>query len=231
MKTNWCEPLGPEMPIGTQEIHIWRVPLWSGAICPPSFSSQERIRAERFHSEQPRQRFITSHIAMRDILANYLQTSPAEIRIVQPDLKKPYLAGNASAGAISFNLSRSEDMCLIAVTASVQAGVDIECLRPERYEPGMESLVFTASESAALAAIEPEERWRAFLRGWTRKEAYGKCLGLGLSADLAHAELGLTEETIRFQGIAVASFVPCDRFIAAWAAADALTPSFWNWTP
>ena len=231
MKTNWCEPRNPQTPIGPQEIHIWRVPLWAGAICPPAFSSQERNRAERFHSEQPRQRFITSHIALRDILAKYLQAPQAEICIVQPELKKPYLAGNASAGAISFNLSRSEDMCLIAITGSVQAGVDIECLRPERYEPGMESLVFTANESTALAAIEPDERWLAFLRGWTRKEAYGKCIGLGLSADLAHAELGLTEETVRFQGITVASFVPCDRFIAAWAAADALTPSFWNWTP
>jgi len=231
MNTIWREPRGTKMPIGPEEIHIWRVPLWTGAICPPSFSSQERIRAERFHSEQPRQRYITSHIALRYILAKYLLTPPAEVIIVQPELKKPYLAGNASDRAISFNLSRSEDMCLIAVTESVQAGVDIECLRPERYEPGMESLVFTADESAALAAIEPEERWRAFLSGWTRKEAYGKCIGLGLSADLAHAELGLTEETIRFQGITVASFVPCDRFIAAWAAADALTPSFWNWIP
>ncbi|MGA3081537.1 MAG: 4'-phosphopantetheinyl transferase superfamily protein [Terracidiphilus sp.] len=119
----------------------------------------------------------------------------------------------------------------MAIASSVQAGVDIECLRPERYEAGMEQLIFTADEKAALETIDPAERWRAFLRGWTRKEAYAKCIGLGLAADLSHAELGLTEETVRVQGITVSSFAPQEGFLAAWAAEEALRPSFWNWSP
>jgi 4'-phosphopantetheinyl transferase len=119
----------------------------------------------------------------------------------------------------------------MTLAASVQVGVDIECLIPERYEPGMEDLVLTSNEKAALAAIDPADRWRAFLCGWTRKEAYAKCIGLGLSADLTNVELGLTEESIQVEGIVVTSFVPQQGFLAAWAAESALSPSFWNWTP
>ena len=230
MIAGWNEPGGRKMFLGPAELHIWRVALWPEAVCPETFSEQEKLRAWRFRSEQARQRYISSHIALRDILSRYLQVSPAQISIVQPGMEKPRLAANSGPCRVSFNLSRSGDVALVAFAASGQVGVDIECLLPERHEQGMENLVLTSNEKAVFAAIDPAEKWRAFLCGWTRKEAYAKCIGLGLSADLTQVELGLTEETIRIQATVVSSFIPGDGFLAAWAAEDALFPSFWNWT-
>jgi 4'-phosphopantetheinyl transferase len=230
MNTFWNEPRGREMPIGPDELHIWLVELRSGSASLQALSGYERARAMRFLSEAARQRYISSHLAMRDILSRYLQTPPAKIAIVQSELQKPHLATNAGARTVSFGLSRSEDMCLVAVASRVRVGVDIESLMPERYEARIEDQVFTIDELAAFATIAPADRWRVFLRGWTRKEAYAKCIGLGLAADLAHTELGMTEETVQVQGIAVSSFIPHEGFLGAWAAEGTLRPSFWSWT-
>ena len=231
MNANWIEPSGRRMYLGPAELHIWRIALWPEMICPETFSDQETVRAARFRTEQARQRYISSNVDMRDVLSRYLQTSPAQISIRQQGTEKPRLAATSGTCNVSFNLSRCGDLALMTLAASVQVGVDIECLIPERYEPGMEDLVLTSNEKAALAAIDPADRWRAFLCGWTRKEAYAKCIGLGLSADLTNVELGLTEESIQVEGIVVTSFVPQQGFLAAWAAESALSPSFWNWTP
>jgi 4'-phosphopantetheinyl transferase len=230
MNAFWKEPCGRELHLGMEELHIWRVRLRPGNVLPEGLSCQEKMRAGRFLSHGARQRYIASHVAMRNILSLYLQTPPAEISIIQPELNKPRLVSDAGSRAVSFSLSRSEDVCLVAVASCAQVGVDIECLAADRYEAGMAEQVFTPDELEAFAAIAPEERLRVFLRCWTRKEAYAKCIGLGLAADLKHVELGLTEERAGVLGVAVASFIPLEGFQAAWAATDALRPSFWSWT-
>ena len=119
-------------------------------------------------------------------------------------------------------------MCLVPVARRAGIGVDIDSLTPERYETGMADQVFTLDELTEFAAIVPAERPRVSLRGWTRKEAYAKCIGLGLAADLAHTYLGLTEKTVLIHGITVSNFSPREGFLAAWAAENSLRPSFWN---
>jgi 4'-phosphopantetheinyl transferase len=167
---------------------------------------------------------------MRGILAGYLQTSPAAIQFTQLENQKPYLANRAGALTVSFSLSRSEDLCLIAIASHTDVGVDIESVHQGRFEAGMADQVFTPDERAALEAFAPAERLCAFLLGWTRKEAYAKCIGLGLSADLTHAEVGVKGDAALVEGVTVASFIPQEGFLAAWAARGALRPSFWNWT-
>jgi 4'-phosphopantetheinyl transferase len=230
MKTLWEEPGQGAMQVSPGEIHLWRIPLRKGFVCPDTLDGQEHIRAAQFLSEQARQRFIASHFALRDILARYLQVSAPSICIEQQEWKKPFLAESAAARAVSFSLSRSSDLSLIALTGGLQVGIDVECLHPDRYEQGMEELIFTEAEKVALAAVDPAMKWRKFLCGWTRKEAFAKCIGLGLAADLTHIELGLTEESACVQGITVRSFQPQDGFLAAWAAEAELRPTFWNWS-
>lgn len=167
---------------------------------------------------------------MRGILAGYLKTSPAAIQFTQSENQKPYLANHAGVRTVSFNLSRSGDLCLVAVALHTDVGVDIEFANQGRFEGGMADQVFTPGERAALDAFAPPQRLRAFLLGWTRKEAYVKCIGLGLSANLAYAEVGVKEEAALVHNVTVSSFIPQEGFLAAWAARGDLRPSFWNWT-
>jgi 4'-phosphopantetheinyl transferase len=226
----WNEPSGLIANLGSDELHIWRADLRSSTTDSDALSGQERARAEKFLSAPARRRYIASHLGLRGILAGYLQTSPAAIQFTQPENRKPFLANRAGVRTVSFSLSRSEDLCLVAVASHTDVGVDIECVHRGRFEAGMADQVFTPEERAALEAFPPAERLRAFLLGWTRKEAYAKCIGLGLSADLTHAEVGLKGDAALVQGVIVASLIPQEGFLAAWAARDALRPSFWNWT-
>lgn len=226
----WNEPSKLTAHLDSDELHIWRADLRSSIAGSDALSAQERTRAEKFISEPARRRYIASHLAMRGILASYLQTSPAGIQFVQPENRKPYLANCAGARTVSFSLSRSEDLCLVAVASHTDVGVDIEFAQQGTFEAGMADQVFTLEERDAWESFAPAERSRAFLLGWTRKEAYAKCIGLGLSADLTHAQVGLEPDAALVQGVTVASFIPLQGFLAAWAARDALRPSFWNWT-
>jgi len=226
----WNEPSELPANMGSDELHIWRADLRSPTPDPDALSDQEQARAARFLSEPARRRYVASHLALRGILSAYLHTPPAAVPFTQLENRKPFLPNRAQVRAVSFSLSRSEDLCLVAVASHTDIGVDIECVHKARFEAGMADQVFTPGERAALEALPPAERLRAFLLGWTRKEAYAKCIGLGLSADLFHAEVGVKPDATRIQDIMVTSFMPQEGFLAAWAARDAFHPSFWNWT-
>jgi len=226
----WNEPSELIANMGSDELHIWRADLRSPTPNSDALSSQERARADRFLAEPARRRYVASHLALRGILSAYVHTSPAAIPITQPENRKPFLANRAQVRSVSFSLSRSEDLCLVAVASHTEVGVDIECDEQGKFEELMAEQVFTPGERAALEAFPPAERSRAFLLGWTRKEAYAKCIGLGLSADLIHAEVGVKPDAALVQGVMVTSFIPQQGFLAAWAAREALRPSFWNWT-
>lgn len=217
--------------LGDGQLHIWRADLHSCALDLNGLSSQEQARAGKFLSELAKRRYIASHLALRGILARYLPIPPGEIEFIQPHGHKPRLANQPAARPVSFSLSRTEDVCLVAVARRAEVGVDIESAIESRFEPGMADQVLTANELATLEAVAPANRGRAFLLAWTRKEAYAKCIGLGLSADLVHAEVGLTQLTALLHGISVSSFTPEPGYLASWASRDELRPSFWNWTP
>jgi 4'-phosphopantetheinyl transferase len=83
-----------------------------------------------------------------------------------------------------FNLSHSGDTCVIAISTRAPVGVDIEAVRDRSNLERLVSARFAPSEAHGVLRHEGEERRRAFYRVWTRKEAYLKATGLGLSAPL-----------------------------------------------
>jgi len=148
----------------------------------------ERARAARFRFERDRRRFVARRLFLRGILAEHLGVEPAGIRYRTTGNGKPELAD----AALAFSTSHADDLAIVAVVAGGEVGVDIERMRPMRDALDIAGRFFTAREVEHLQSRDGAGRSAAFLRLWTRKEAYVKLLGRGLSMPLDDFEvLGL----------------------------------------
>ncbi len=145
--------------------------------------TQEKSRAERFKFAIHRDRFIASHGFTRIVLGNYLNTSPECIVLQKGRYGKPFLNQDKSfiGHSLQFNLSHTQDLALLAVTQKYEIGVDIECTERKTDWQAIVQRFFTKSEQEQLFLLNKEQQKKAFFELWTRKEAYMKVLGTGLS--------------------------------------------------
>jgi len=145
--------------------------------------SAERERASRFVFPEHRRRFVQAHAALRQILHRYTAILPGELRFAAGSNGKPYLS-HPAAGALSFNLSHSGDLAVAAVGEVPEVGVDIECIRPIPDWEEIARRSFHPMESEWVLSLPAERRTDAFFQVWTKKEAYIKAAGHGLSQPL-----------------------------------------------
>jgi 4'-phosphopantetheinyl transferase len=194
IKNNWRTP--PEkLSLENDDVHIWRVSLTPSNtpidLAGACLSPDEQERARRFHFDHDRERFILAHEALRRILAQYLDILPMAIEFGYGEQGKPNLEPLSTPSGLSFNLSHSGDWSLIAIAVSRDIGVDVEQLRPNIDLERIARRFFSSSEVNALFALAPELRLEAFYRCWTRKEAYIKARGGGLSIPLGSLDVAL----------------------------------------
>lgn len=142
--------------------------------------AQEKDRASRFYFDEHRRRFIIAHAATRFILASYLGIAAADVRFELNSYGKPSLR---SASTPVFSLSHSHEKALFAVAGDGEIGVDIEWSRNLRHVDLAERY-FSAIERDALDQLAADKKIEGFFSCWTRKEAYIKAKGLGLSIPL-----------------------------------------------
>ncbi len=144
------------------------------------FSSEEKSRAERFKFDIHRNRFIVSHGFVRTVLAKYLNVKPEDIEYTKGEQGKPCISSNNSVD-LQFNLSHTEDIAILAVTRDAAVGIDIEFNERKTDWQGICKRFFNISEQKALFSLPDAQQANAFFDLWTRKEAYMKVLGTGLS--------------------------------------------------
>jgi 4'-phosphopantetheinyl transferase len=164
-------------------VRIWKVDLrqpaaWvdeATALLEPG----ERERSAREAPEASRRRRV-ARAALRIALSRWCACSPEALRLVRGRHGKPTLL-DTGVGPVHFNLSRSGDCCLIAVTAIGPVGVDVERVVAFPELEAIASSRFGPTESAAILRLRGERRLRAFYNCWTRKEAYLKATGVGLT--------------------------------------------------
>jgi 4'-phosphopantetheinyl transferase len=157
-------------------------------------SPDERERADRFHLGLDKNRFRVAHAAMRMILAQYLNVGPQEVIFSSRAGLKPELDSQFKRTEIQFNLSHSSDLALLAVAKGAMVGIDIEWIKPEFPIDEIAARFFSAAEIAVLNELPADERGEAFFSCWTRKEAYVKALGQGLSVPLDSFEVAFGSE-------------------------------------
>ena len=186
---------GPGSSLGRGALHLWtsgldRSPAEVEALA-STLSSDERERAGRFHFERDRRRFTVGRGFLRTLLAQYLGRSAAALEFRYGPHGKPELAGRGAVSGLRFNLSHSGGRALCALASDVAVGADLELTRSLDNLEGLAATVFSAGELATLHALPAPERQAAFYRCWTRKEAFIKALGDGLSCPLDRFDVTL----------------------------------------
>lgn len=147
-------------------------------------SDEERSRAARFLHAVHGQRFVVAHGRLRQLLAAQLGVAPQALAFQTGPHGKPELAGASANPGLQFNLSHSDGLGLVGWSWGRQIGVDVEVWRPMRDEAALVKRFFSAAEVAAWESVSASQRQEAFFNLWTRKEAYIKALGKGLSLPL-----------------------------------------------
>jgi 4'-phosphopantetheinyl transferase len=188
-------PAGP-LELAADEVHVWRASLRP----PPDVLSQleatlspdERARAARFRFDQHRIAFIAGRGAQRGILSRYTGLPPAALAYREGPYGKPELDGVPAGLGIRFNVSNSGDYALYAVTLNREIGVDLELLKPMPDGIDIARRFFSAPENEVFAGLDEEVRDLAFFLCWTRKEAYIKAVGEGLSMPLDCFDVAFT---------------------------------------
>jgi 4'-phosphopantetheinyl transferase len=175
--------------LGEATVHVWLLSLDRPTRPMSEFAAlltaDERERAERFHFERDRRRFIAGRGQLRLLLGAYLERDPAALKLSYGPAGKPRLDVSEPRGrALDFNLSHSAGMALLGVTRGRRIGVDIEALRDTPDLDDVARQHFASEEMQARQALPAALKLDAFFATWTRKEAYLKAIGDGLLAPL-----------------------------------------------
>ncbi len=144
-------------------------------------SAAERARAARFAFPDLRRQFVAGWGKTREIISRYTGQSACALEFHYNDCGKPFLSSH-SGPAPFFNLSHSDSVAALAICWNSEIGVDLERMRP--LEEDLAADFFSVSECKALAKLRQSDRMRGFFQCWTRKEAFIKAVGLGLSIPL-----------------------------------------------
>ncbi len=178
------------IPLPPDEVHVWTASRDDATDAEveslrATLTPDERRRADRFVSKLDQRRFAVGRGRLRAILGRYLGQTPESIRFQHNPQGKPSL----ESGPLRFNLAHSGTLVLFALTLDRELGVDIESIRPDFGGEAIARRFFAPGEVESLLGLPPADRTLAFFQGWTRKEAYIKAQGQGLSMPLDEFEV------------------------------------------
>lgn len=189
-KNGWPERASaPPLPV--DEVHVWCVglvrPLAEIALMSALLAADEQARAGRFHFEKDRQHYIYGRAVLRTLIGQYEQIEPAAVQFTYGEQGKPALA----RGDLRFNLSNAGGMALIGFARGREIGVDVEPLRRLPDADAIAQRFFSEREFEVYAAVSHDQQPQAFFNCWTRKEAFIKAIGEGLSCPLGSFDVTL----------------------------------------
>lgn len=182
----------PSLTLSAGEVHVWHADLDKHAAdhLRLLLSDDELARADRFHFAKDRNHYIVARGLLRKLLASYLGIPATELRFAYAEKGKPSLDSGQS-GAINFNLAHSAGRAIYAFSLGRQIGVDLEYIRADFEGDRIAERFFSAREISELKTVPAELRKQAFFNCWTRKEAYIKARGEGLSLPLDEFDVSL----------------------------------------
>ncbi len=170
------------------DIHVWLIPIRQSTRFLEFLSEMERRRANRYRVESAREQFVVSRASLRLLLEAYCHIPYQQIEFELNDFGKPYLKN----GQLLFNVSHSYQWALIALSQTLEIGVDIEKVRPKLNLRQLATRFFSTTEVEELNQLPPKDLSTGFFNAWTRKEAYIKARGKGLAIPLSQFSVSLS---------------------------------------
>jgi 4'-phosphopantetheinyl transferase len=143
-------------------------------------SDEERQRACRFRLARDRRRYTVARGRLRQLLAERLRTHPRSVELCCGAHGKPRLAPGSAVADWRFNLSHSGDLALLAFFRGREVGIDVEAVHAMQDADAIAAWYFPPRELAAFLSLAPHDKALGFFGAWTRTEALGKALGVGL---------------------------------------------------
>jgi len=184
--------------LGKAEAHLWVVALELVPEKLPDFRSilspDERERASRFLSDGDARRYMAARASLRSLLGAYVGIEPGELRFTYDRFGKPGLGGEAQADAVRFSVSHSEGFGLFGFVKEHRMGVDVERIRAGIDVENLAKNHFSRNEFEKLRSQPSDRQLEAFFCCWTRKEAYLKARGEGMSHGLDRFEVSVTPD-------------------------------------
>lgn len=181
--------------LSTDSVHVWSISLRQADARAPGLlhllSTDEKQRAERFHNPRDGARFVVRRAVRRILLGHYLQLDTQDVWFESGTYGKPRVAAELNPGGLEFSCAHSDRVALCAFTLARAVGIDVERIHPLPDMKEVARTILSPGEQAALFALPKAEQCSAFYLCWTRKEAYLKATGEGLSTDLSRVEVSL----------------------------------------
>jgi 4'-phosphopantetheinyl transferase len=194
MMQTWNNP-PIDTPLADGEVHLWRASLVQSPEALRQFHStlapDESAKAARYRFQKDRDHYVAARGLLRRLLGRYLARAPHSLRFSYGAYGKPSLDAASGAQDLRFNLSHSHELALYAFTRGRDVGVDIEYMRADFAGDDIAERFFSAREVSMLRTLPDEARTQAFFNCWTRKEAYIKARGEGLSHPLDEFDVSL----------------------------------------
>ena len=193
----WAAP--PADPkLGAADAHVWRLDLRRAGADVENLerllTPAESERAAAFRFARDRDRFVVARALRRITLGRYLDAPPNALAFATGPHGKPGLIGPGDAAALQFNLAHADDLALLVVARGRPVGVDLERVRDDVPIMTLAERFFAPDELEALRQLPAGQRTAAFFRCWTRKEAFVKARGEGLSLPLAAFAVSLAPD-------------------------------------
>jgi len=176
----------------TDEVHVWLAKLdeHPADSLQVTLAADELARAARFHFDRDRNHFIVARALLRKLLAAYLEVGAGELQISYAEKGKPSL-GDSRMSSLKFNLAHSHELAIYAFARNREVGIDLEFMREDLADEKVAERFFSQSEIKSLTELPRELRKQGFFDCWTRKEAYIKARGEGLSIPLDEFDVSL----------------------------------------
>ncbi len=180
------------MTLGSREVHVWHASLdvhWHAEIALLDLlDADERVRADSFRVGRDRSVYVIAHGLLRALLAGYVGRPAERLTFTSNAYGKPSLV--APCDGVEFSVSHSGDIVVIGV-AQHPLGVDVECWSDGIDYDRLASTVFSATELEEWRDVAPASKASTFYAGWTRKEAYLKATGFGVTRGLVYFDVSL----------------------------------------
>ena len=154
-------------------------------------SQEEQLRSQRFKFEKDQRLNILARSGLRVLAAQYLNCTPVSIQMGYEEYDKPYFLDYPE---LKFNVSHSGEMIVLAFIQQFELGVDVEYIKTDFEVMDIADNFFALDEIEKLKEVEKELQFEAFYRCWTRKEAFIKAKGSGLSFPLADFSVSIGEK-------------------------------------